>query len=414
MPNPDHVQLVKIGADELQRWRSQKNPNDILDLSSADLRGCNLTGCNLELADLTGANLNGCTINGTKFGRAKLHKATFHDVVAKSAPNFVSAEMQEAEFNNARLFSPVFENAILTKAIFEGANCADANCLNAKMPCIILSNADFTRANFRQADLSGANLSGTRLMRANLQDTFLSGANITKANFFEATCIRGDWDSLKGLASALNLETIVVHESPKYLESSKRSWIDRRCSWEQLRTFGRLPLFGASYTVLIFIPIWIFITTWYNHQIDELRKWPGPHGQVSGQGSIAGRQMDVHVEGKAETQGPNGQWISQHLHKLPIPPLYSLLFISTILLAVASTTYVIFCPSRIREFTKDGWCDELKNPLLHYWPFTWRQRPLRVFCGACYVVGGLGDSVVLAAKLYNAGVYILTYTPSQF
>ena len=95
-----------------------------------------------------------------------------------------------------------------------------------------------------------------------------------------------------------------------------------------------------------------------------------------------------------------------HLHELPIPTRSLILFGSTVLLAVASTIYTLACPSRIKEFTKDVWRDQLERPLLHYWPFAWQYRTLRLICWVCYIAGGIGALYVLAVKVGNAGVYI--------
>jgi hypothetical protein len=69
---------------------------------------------------------------------------------------------------------------------------------------------------------------------------------------------------------------------------------------------------------------------------------------------------------------------------------------STILLAVGSTLYTFFCPSRIKEFSCDQWCDQLGHSLLHYWPLAWKHRYIRLTCAAC----------VPGSKLWETGVFI--------
>src|SRR2546425_3893712 len=46
--------------------------------------------------------------------------------------------------------------------------------------------------------------------------------------------------------------------------------------------------------------------------------------------------------------------------------------------AIGSTLYTFFCPSRIKEFSRDQWCDQIGHSLVHYWPFAWKHRGARV------------------------------------
>jgi hypothetical protein len=82
------------------------------------------------------------------------------------------------------------------------------------------------------------------------------------------------------------------------------------------------------------------------------------------------------------------------------------LLISTGLLAVASTLYTFFAPSRIKEFSRDQWCDQLGRPLLHYWPLAWKHRYIRLICAACYALGGGGALWVLGTKVGHTGWFI--------
>jgi hypothetical protein len=43
--------------------------------------------------------------------------------------------------------------------------------------------------------------------------------------------------------------------------------------WERLRTVGRLPLFGLSYTALILIPIVFYGLAFYNSKVELIRTW---------------------------------------------------------------------------------------------------------------------------------------------
>jgi hypothetical protein len=101
--------------------------------------------------------------------------------------------------------------------------------------------------------------------------------------------------------------------------------------------------------------------------------------------------------------------ILERLHRRPIPSLSLVLLVSTILLAMGSTLYTLRCPSRIKEFSRDQWCDQLGRSLLHYWPFAWKERYVRLVCAACYALGGLGAAWVLGTKVWYTALFIVKH-----
>ncbi|QJW92950.1 Pentapeptide repeat family protein [Frigoriglobus tundricola] len=265
-----------------------------------------------------------------------------------------------------------FTGALLIAPMFSGLPLPEAN----------FSGTQFQGGKFDNVDLSGANLSNASLRRVSFVGGTLRGANIAKANFFEVDIEGGDWSSLKGTSQAFNLEETTAPNPPKYFEHCERTWLERWCSWERLRTFGRLPLFGASWSGFAFVALYVYVIAWHNQQVRR----------ISG------------------SNGPQGEWVGRYLHELPIPSLTLLLFMSTVLLAAASTLYSIFCPGRIREFSQEKWCDELRRPLLHYWPLAWKHPRLRLACGLLYVLGAACAIIVVGWKIVTTGRYILENT----
>lgn len=157
---------------------------------------------------------------------------------------------------------------------------------------------------------------------------------------------------------------------------------------------GRLPLFGASYTALILIPMLFYGLALYNDQVALVRAWAE---QVMAQPDhFFARLASLTLA---------------HLHPRPIPQQSLLLLVSTLLLAVGSTLYTFFCPSRVKEFSRDQWCDQLGRSLVHYWPLAWKHRYIRLVCTACYALGGAGALWVLGTKLWRVLVFILKYSP---
>ena len=81
MANPEHVEIVKAGADAIADWR-KKNPEVTLDLEGAhimrvdlwlaDLRGANLARVEMEQSDLRDANLAGADFSGANLAASDL------------------------------------------------------------------------------------------------------------------------------------------------------------------------------------------------------------------------------------------------------------------------------------------------------------------------------------------------------
>src|SRR6185369_7609087 len=97
-------------------------------------------------------------------------------------------------------------------------------------------------------------------------------------------------------------------------------------SWERLRVFGKLPIFGASYSAMLTLPFLFYLLEVFNGRVEQIRA----SASLLAQGDSA-----VSTIAKA---------LLSHLHAEPVPRLSLLLFIGTILLAIASTIYAVGCP----------------------------------------------------------------------
>jgi hypothetical protein len=190
------------------------------------------------------------------------------------------------------------------------------------------------------------------------------------------------------------LETVRLSgDDAQYFETCKRPWPERLFDWERLRVVGRLPLFGVSYSALILIPVVFYGLALYNDMIDLMLAWA--------------EQAVTIPDHPLHRLAP---LILERLHHIPIPRLSFVLFVSTILLAVGSTLYTFFCPSRVKEFSRDQWCDQIGRSLLHYWPLAWKHRYIRLTSAACYALGGIGALLVLSTKVWNTAWFILKHS----
>jgi len=106
MANPEHVAIVKQGAEAVRAWR-EKNPGASFDLTRADLSEANLSrarliGTELVAADLIRANLTGA--------------------------NFLEADLSWANLCGADLSEAGLSGTDLSGAHLSGANLAEAQC----------------------------------------------------------------------------------------------------------------------------------------------------------------------------------------------------------------------------------------------------------------------------------------------
>ncbi len=195
--------------------------------------------------------------------------------------------------------------------------------------------------------------------------------------------------NVQGLPSCAGLEQVQVAERGRELLNSDLmgapvSALDRFASWERLRTFGRLPLFGTSLTALVAIPLLFFGLALYNDQLARLRHWSLRDG------------VDRHLADMLLAIQP-----------IPLPALSFWLLVSTLLLGVGATLFALACPPRVREFSLERWTDELRQSALRYLPLSWSRRLARAIAAPCYVIGGGGSLLILLIKLWNAGAFIL-------
>jgi len=169
MANPEHVALVRKGAEAIAKWR-QVHPDEHLDLRGADLFLAHLFRANLKEANLLTADLSGADLSEADLRAASLF----------------SADLRGAKLSKADLSRADLKGADLSGAHLSGAHLSRADLKGADLKRADLSGADLSGANLSGANLSGAHLSGSHLSGAILSDAILSGANLSGANLVGA------------------------------------------------------------------------------------------------------------------------------------------------------------------------------------------------------------------------------------
>ena len=344
MPNEEHVKIARQGANAINDWFS-KNPYETFKLTGADLTNIDLSGI-----DFSGTILTPKSIKGTPF--QALHDKLFVEKITGYSDGIanISGDWEV----------PIFERVDLRKSNLSGAN--------------------LTKTNLSRVNLSKADLTKATLTEAVMKETILDGVELYRA---------------KGISRIKHLDTARITPGGSnviHLAMCHIDFYNKHFNWEKIKTVGKLPLFSASYTILILYPVFFYGLALYNKHVESARAWAS---EFSGYPS---HQM----YGTA-------QLILEVFHRIPPPTLSLILALSTLLLAIASSIYVFVCPTRIKEFSCDYWDLQLGQRLIYYLSLSWRSPRWRFACAACYLVGGGGAISVIVWKFIKAIVFIVEY-----
>ena len=188
MSNPEHLDLVKQGADTWNRWYKEHYWGTTPDLRGADLSNMDLSDVRLSFARLEEACFSGSNLQHAYFVKSRL----------------IHADLSHTNFRVAHL---------------DRAWLVDANLQGAQLNAAKVRKASLARANLNEAVLSHVNLEKTYLNETSLRSTDLSFARIGGNTF-----VNVDFSVAHGLET-------VEHTGPAYL-------VDMRTL---IRSQGRIP-----------------------------------------------------------------------------------------------------------------------------------------------------------------------------
>ena len=171
-----------------------------------------------------------------------------------------SADLSGRDFRSCAFQSANLVNAQLRETNLSGAHFDDCELRGADMTGVDCKETIFERATLTEASLRLANLRGSNFNRADL-----GGADISHADFYETILTDARMERVRGAPAARNLLTTRIERPVYYFESAILSPVDRWLDWQTVRIAGRLPLFGASYSALVAIPL--FILEIYNDKV---------------------------------------------------------------------------------------------------------------------------------------------------
>ena len=231
MANPEHVEIVKQGAEAIEKWQKQ-NPGTMFDLREANLQhaslcgaylcGAWLGGINLRGADLRIANLTAANLIGADLSSANLHQANLEGA------DLLGCNLSSADLRSAKLAYTQVGQANLCGADLSRASLFDAILIQTKLIGANLSNANLIQASLTGADLRDADLSRANLSHANLRYANLGDVNLSASHLQLTVLVDVDLSTAKGLSD-------VVHEGPSHIDHATLSL----CGWQLPEKFLR-------------------------------------------------------------------------------------------------------------------------------------------------------------------------------
>jgi uncharacterized protein YjbI with pentapeptide repeats len=225
MANPEHVELVKLGAQAIADWQLRFE-NATLDLSGANLSGINLTGTRLTGANFSGADLSDAELRQIDLTNADMSNANLSFANLNQSrildADFPAANLSGAFLSDSDLFDNDFSDANLTDAklggvrlngsTFDGAVLIRVDFHLADLSETCFSEADLTEANLTEANLTNADFENAKLFRTNLHDCRFMSTRLRNTDFTDSTLGSGSFNNTD-LSSVIGLETI-HHRGP--------------------------------------------------------------------------------------------------------------------------------------------------------------------------------------------------------
>jgi hypothetical protein len=117
--NPEHVELVLSGTEELAKWQ-ELNPGVVLDLSDANLTRAELYGADLQRASMGRAHLHGASLIKTQLAASDLRSADLSDS-ALMGTEFFGTRLDDADLRGADLSLASLKGTVLLGATLLGA-----------------------------------------------------------------------------------------------------------------------------------------------------------------------------------------------------------------------------------------------------------------------------------------------------
>ncbi len=140
---------------------------------AADLDHCAFVQTSMEDGDLQDAKADHAQFNQCDGRGLRAHRLRANRMC------WVKSNLQDAQFSQAALKTPLFETIELERANFQNASLAGGVLMRCKMVMADLHQAQLLGASFHNADLTDANLRFANLHRTDFSNTVLDRADLT-------------------------------------------------------------------------------------------------------------------------------------------------------------------------------------------------------------------------------------------
>jgi len=286
--------------------------------------------------------------------------------------------------------------AIKQKEISTTANLDEINAViseaNAKNTFAIFTDLriseDFSERTLSRVKFKNCDLSNSIFKRVYFHTCIFDDCDFTHSDFTGANFSQCEGSRIRNAHKAKGLENIYIGSHIGNFETAIRPLLNVWLDWERLGIIGRIPLFAGSTSTIVFIPTYIYFIEIYNKHINAFH-------EVLQKNASNGIYYIILSN------------FSTKIGPLKISPLTLYSLIAAILLLSASLAYGIFCPIRIKEFSRERWCYTLDNrSIITYWPVAWKYPVARIFAGTAFLTGGCAAMYVILNKLYEIITYI--------
>jgi hypothetical protein len=229
--------------------------------------------------------------------------------------------------------------------------------------------ADLQKAILFEANLENAVLNGADFTDAILIQTDLKGANLSVADFTSASFLDAIVDHRTKMEGVVFRENHPVMDDGSHRMTARcwggwLSWLN----WASLRWIGQIPFFGVSWIALVAVLLTINTIGFLNHH----------------------------------------QLLSRFVtHPIPIPDQMILILVDCLLLVFATTTFRVFCPDEVQEYSETCWVAELRRPRLLYIKEKLRRRLAQFLTLLGFASGGPLAIFLIGRRLHIAFCYII-------
>ncbi|MCH7960591.1 MAG: pentapeptide repeat-containing protein [Candidatus Hydrogenedentes bacterium] len=292
---------------------------------------------------------------------------------------FVSTVFVETDFTNVEFDDCDFGNRLFRRCNFRSAKFRFKENVLARLYFIEcdLAYAKFNEAFLDQSKFDGCEFEGTDFNRCRMDRvSFKDAKNLHK--------IRGSISCLIQSDNSGRPEDVIDFD--RY----EPPWHVRWFTWEFLRKFGQIPLFGVSYSIITVM----ILATWGLQRLNEFVS----HAQIWVEKTAQVPEEWVKLTGDVLREGLTGLVLGRQSVAL---------FVGAVCLAIASTIYALACDNRIKEYSKDAWTIIHGKSSFHYLPLSWQFWYLRWPCALLYIFGGLLVLAVLAFRIVQVFSYML-------